>query len=57
MFYFFWGLEDIILVFIGIWDGVEINKVVGVFWLNDLDGNVWVDFDFGFLLIMVDWGY
>ena len=42
-YHFFWGLEDIIANFIGIWDqsGVA-KKVVGLF-PNDADGNAWGD--------------
>lgn len=56
-FHFFWGLEDIISVFTGIWDGTETNKVVGALWPNDPDGNAWGDPNLGFPKVMAERGY
>ncbi len=56
-FHFFWGLEDIISVFTGIWDGVETNKVVGALWPNDPDGNAWGHPQLGFPSVMAERGY
>ena len=42
-FHYFWGLEDIIAVFTGMWDQLETNKVVGGLFPNDADGNAWGD--------------
>lgn len=56
-FHFFWGLEDIISVFMGIWDGVETNKVVGALWPNDPDGNAWADPKLGFPPVLAQNGY
>ncbi|WP_419913962.1 ABC transporter substrate-binding protein [Hoeflea sp.] len=56
-FHFFWGLEDIISVFTGIWDAVDTNKVVGALWPNDPDGNAWGDPKLGFPPVMVEKGY
>lgn len=56
-FHFFWGLEDIISVFMGIWDAVETNKVVGALWPNDPDGNAWADPELGFPPVMAKNGY
>ena len=45
---FFWGLEDIIAVFLDMWSQVPTNKVVGAIWPNDPDGNAWGDPKLGF---------
>jgi branched-chain amino acid transport system substrate-binding protein len=47
-YHFFWGLEDIIEVFIKMWDAEETNKVVGGMWPNDGDGLAWSDPELGF---------
>lgn len=56
-FHFFWGLEDIISVFTGLWDGVATNKVVGALWPNDPDGNAWGHPERGFPATMAERGY
>jgi branched-chain amino acid transport system substrate-binding protein len=45
---FFWGLEDIIQVFLNMWDTLPTNKVIGALWPNDGDGNAWGDPTVGF---------
>jgi len=47
-YHFFWGLEDIINVFITMWDSQDTNKVVGGLWPNDGDGLAWGDAELGF---------
>jgi len=42
-YHFFWGLEDIIAVFTGMWKSQQTNKVVGGLFPNDGDGNAWGD--------------
>lgn len=42
-FHYFWGLEDVIAVFINMWDQIATNKVVGGLFPNDADGNAWGD--------------
>ena len=42
-YHFFWGLEDIIGVFVDMWNTLPTNKVVGALWPNDGDGNAWGD--------------
>jgi len=37
-YHFFWGLEDIIAVFMDMWSQVPTNKVVGALYPNDPDG-------------------
>ena len=55
--HFFWGLEDIISVFTGIWDKAPTNKVVGALWPNDPDGNAWGDGKIGFPPVLAQKGY
>jgi branched-chain amino acid transport system substrate-binding protein len=40
-YHFFWGLEDIIAVYLDMWNGVSTNKIVGGLFPNDGDGNAW----------------
>jgi branched-chain amino acid transport system substrate-binding protein len=47
-FHFFWGLEDIIGVFVDMWNSIPTNRVVGALWPNDGDGNAWSDAQRGF---------
>ena len=56
-FHFFWGLEDVITTFTGIWNQTETNKVVGALWPNDPDGNAWGSPDVGFPPVLEAQGY
>lgn len=47
-YHFFWGLEDIIAVFLDLWNSQETNKVVGALWPNDGDGLAWSSPEVGF---------
>lgn len=47
-YHFFWGLEDVIGAFTGMWSQISTNKVVGALWPNDEDGNAWGDAKIGF---------
>jgi branched-chain amino acid transport system substrate-binding protein len=40
-YHFFWGLEDAIAAYIGMWRQIETNKVVGGVFANDPDANAW----------------
>ena len=55
--HFFWGLEDIIAVFLSMWSQVETNKMVGAIWPNDGDGNAWGDPELGFPKPLTEAGY
>jgi branched-chain amino acid transport system substrate-binding protein len=46
-YHYFWGLEDIIANFVGIWDQSGAAKVVGGLFPNDADGNAWGDAKLG----------
>jgi branched-chain amino acid transport system substrate-binding protein len=42
-YHYFWGLEDVIAVFLGMWGQLDTNKMVGGLFPNDADGNAWGD--------------
>jgi branched-chain amino acid transport system substrate-binding protein len=42
-YHYFWGLEDIISVFTGMWKQIAPNATVGGLFPNDADGNAWGD--------------
>jgi branched-chain amino acid transport system substrate-binding protein len=42
-FHYFWGLEDVISVFLNMWNQLDTNKAVGGLFPNDGDGNAWGD--------------
>jgi branched-chain amino acid transport system substrate-binding protein len=46
-FHYFWGLEDVIAVFLNMWNQLETNKAVGGLFPNDGDGNAWGDPNLG----------
>src|SRR5262245_36333843 len=56
-YHFFWGLEDIIGVFVDMWNSLPTNKVVGALWPNDGDGNAWSDKQRGFPAALGKAGY
>jgi branched-chain amino acid transport system substrate-binding protein len=47
-YHFFWGLEDLVAVFTGMWTALPTNKVVGALWPNDAEGVAYSDAKFGF---------
>lgn len=42
-YHYFWGLEDIIAVFLNMWNQLDTNKTIGGLFPNDGDGNAWGD--------------
>jgi branched-chain amino acid transport system substrate-binding protein len=44
----FWGVEDLIGVYLPVWEKSGTNKVVGALWPNDSDGNAFSDPEGGF---------
>ncbi len=46
-YHFFWGLEDVIGVFLDIWGQSGVAKKVGGLFPNDADGNAWGDANLG----------
>lgn len=56
-YHFFWGLEDIISTFTGMWGQLDTDKVVGALWPNDPDGNAWGDPNLGFPPVLEEKGF
>jgi branched-chain amino acid transport system substrate-binding protein len=56
-YHFFWGLEDIIAVYLDMWSQVDTNKQVGGIFPNDGDGNAWGDPNLGFPKPLAAAGY
>ncbi|WP_432643858.1 ABC transporter substrate-binding protein [Pannonibacter phragmitetus] len=56
-YHFFWGLEDVIAVFLALWEEAGAGKSVGGLFPNDADGNAWGDAQFGFPKALADAGY
>ena len=56
-YHFFWGLEDVIGVFLAMWGQVETNRTVAGLFPNDPDGNAWGDVELGFPPPLTDAGY
>lgn len=56
-YHFFWGLEDIIGVFTGLWAKLPGAKTVGALWPNDSDGNAWGDPKIGFPPVLAQKGF
>ena len=56
-YHYFWGLEDVIAVFLNLWNKLETNKTVGGLFPNDGDGNAWGDPEFGFPKPLAAAGY
>ncbi|WP_417268464.1 ABC transporter substrate-binding protein [Celeribacter baekdonensis] len=55
--HFFWGAEDLLAVYFGLWAGLETNKVVGALWPNDPDGIAFADPKLGFPPALKDAGF
>jgi branched-chain amino acid transport system substrate-binding protein len=56
-YHFFWGLEDVIAVFLSMWNQIETNQIVGGLFPNDPDGNAWGDPTVGFPSPLAAEGY
>jgi branched-chain amino acid transport system substrate-binding protein len=56
-YHFFWGLEDVISVFLAMWGQVETNQQVAALFPNDPDGNAWGDAELGFPPPLSEAGY
>ena len=48
VYHYFWGLEDVIAVFLNMWGQLDTNKTIGALFPNDGDGNAWGDKQVGF---------
>jgi branched-chain amino acid transport system substrate-binding protein len=56
-YHFFWGAGDLIAVFVGMWDQLPTNRVVGALWPNDSDGNAFANPEHGMLPAMTKANY
>lgn len=56
-YHFFWGLEDVIASYLGIWDQSGAKRIVGGLFPNDADGNAWGDPKLGFPAPLAAAGY
>jgi len=56
-YHFFWGLEDVIGAFSGLWSQIPTNKTIGALWPNDEDGNAWGDPKLGFPPALASGGF
>ena len=56
-YHYFWGLEDVIEIFLSMWDDVAPGAVVGAMWPDDPDGNAWSDPNVGFPPALAAAGY
>lgn len=46
--HFFWGIEDIISTYVGMWEGVETNRKIGTCFTNDPPGQTFGSNEIGF---------
>ncbi|KQW61788.1 ABC transporter substrate-binding protein [Variovorax sp. Root411] len=56
-YHFFWGLEDIIAGFVGMWGSVATNKKIGFLFERSTDGEAWASKEFGFPPAVTKAGY
>jgi branched-chain amino acid transport system substrate-binding protein len=56
-YHFFFGIEGVAPIFIDLWNGVPNNKVLGVLWPNDTDGNAFADPEHGLAPFATKAGY
>ncbi len=56
-YHFFWGLEDVISTYTGMWESLGTNKVVAGLFPNDSDGNAWGDPSVGFPPVLAKKGF
>lgn len=55
--HFFWGLEDALDTFAGLWNSVETNHKVGMLFPANVDGEVWGNEDYGLPSTVRKMGY
>lgn len=46
-YHFFWGLDEALNTFVGLWNGLETNKKVGMLFPQNIDGETWGNNDYG----------
>ena len=56
-YHFFWGLEDALGTFVGLWNSIETNKTVGMLFPQNTDGETWGNTDYGLPVPTLAAGY
>lgn len=46
-YHFFWGLDEALNTYVGLWNGLESNKIVGMLFPQNIDGETWGNKDYG----------
>lgn len=46
-YHFFWGLDEALNTFVGLWNGLETNKKVGMLFPQNIDGETWGNDSYG----------
>ena len=46
-YHFFWGLDEALNTYVGLWNGLESNKVVGMLFPQNIDGETWGNEEYG----------
>ncbi len=46
-YHFFWGLDEALNTFVGLWNGLETNKKVGMLFPQNIDGETWGNDGYG----------
>lgn len=46
-YHFFWGLEEALNTFVGLWNGLETNRKVGMLFPQNIDGETWGNPEYG----------
>ncbi len=46
-YHFFWGLDEALNTFVGLWDSLETNKKVGMLFPQNADGETWGNTEYG----------
>ncbi|MCK5749592.1 MAG: ABC transporter substrate-binding protein, partial [Oricola sp.] len=46
-YHFFWGLDEALRTFVGLWNTIETNKKVGMLFPQNIDGETWGNEDYG----------
>ncbi len=56
-YHFFWGLEEALNTFVGLWAGLDTNKKVGMLFPQNADGETWGNKDYGLPVPTTKAGY
>ena len=46
-YHFFWGLDEALNSFVGLWKGIETNRKVGMLFPQNIDGETWGNESYG----------